>query len=171
MKNNATWSAAGPTRHVSTSHLTSPPAPMTRSLSSKRLATCSWECWRTKKLSRTLIILQTWPQRQELTISNYTLLRATGLPALHKIILQSPALATKSVFLNIRETNAVQPGCQSFLTTPFDLRHVSSSSLKVASVLMKACTSVSAGLQKCRSQMSRIIQERRSQKIRKKTCR
>lgn len=34
-----TWRAAGPIRHVSTCHLTWPPAPTTRSLSSRQLAT------------------------------------------------------------------------------------------------------------------------------------
>jgi hypothetical protein len=34
-----TWRAAGPTLHVSTCHLTSPPALTTRSLSSGQLAT------------------------------------------------------------------------------------------------------------------------------------
>jgi hypothetical protein len=43
-----------------------------------------------------------------------TLLRGKALPARHKIVLQSPTFATKSLFVTIKATMAVQPGCQSF---------------------------------------------------------
>lgn len=75
-----------------------------------------------------------------------TLLRGKAWPARHKIVLQSPALATKSLFLTIKAATAVQPGCQSFWITPLDLRWESSSFLNAASVLTNASNNASVGL-------------------------
>jgi len=51
-----------------------------------------------------------------------TLLKEIGLPARHMIALQSPTLATNSLFLTIRAAMAVHPGCQSFWIHLLDLR-------------------------------------------------
>lgn len=80
------------------------------------------------------------------SIFQLTLLRAIGIPARHKIALQSPTLATNSLFLTTRAAIAVQPGCQSFWIYLLDLRWESSSFLKAASVLRNASISALAGL-------------------------
>lgn len=69
-----------------------------------------------------------------------------GFPARHNIVLQSPALATKSLSLTTRATTAVQPGCQSFCLTFLDLRKNSSSFLNSMSVFTNASVNASAGL-------------------------
>lgn len=69
-----------------------------------------------------------------------------GLPARHNMVLQSPALATKSLSLTIRATTAVQPGCQSFCFTFLDWRKKSSSFLNSISVFTNVSTNASTGL-------------------------
>ena len=64
----------------------------------------------------------------------------------HSIALQSPALATKSSFPTKRATRAVQPGCQSFWTTPLDLRWESNLFLNATSVLTNASSNALDGL-------------------------
>jgi len=82
-----------------------------------------------------------------------TLVNRNGLPLRLKIARQSPAFATKSLFLTIRAVTAVQPGCQSFWIILFDFRWRISSSRNAMSVLTNASERASVGLQNARTQI------------------
>lgn len=149
--NLSTWRAAEPTRHVSICHFTSVPAFVTRSLSFGQLATWSYNSKWKKSYARDDILPKKCSNDIERLIT--TLVNRNGLPLRLRIARQSPAFATKSLFLTIRAVIAVQPGCQSFWIILFDFRWRISSSRNAMSVLTNASERASVGLQNARTQI------------------
>ena len=148
-KQGSTWRAAAPTRQVSTCHLTCPPSLITRSLSSSELAIWSFNIENMIDLAIDNMSINKCIYRANilsLLLPSNTLLRAMACPFLHKIVRQSPALATMSISLTNKAEMAVHPGCQ-FFPWPFLLGLWKSSSFRNAlSVSMKAAESASDGL-------------------------
>lgn len=142
--NLSTWRAAEPTRHVSICHFTSVPAFVTRSLSFGQLATWSYNNKMKIKLCKRWHTTKKCSNDIERLIP--TLVNGNGLPLRLKIARQSPAFATKSLFLTIRAVTAVHPGCQSFWIILFDFRWRISSSRNAKSVLTNASERASVGL-------------------------